>query len=291
MAQPLIGILAVYSRNEHLFDEFVIPEGLDKDILIDNLCLELAEMSLIYSEPNTLQKMIGIWSKRRNYIWTELYKTLLYKYDPIANYNRIEERVDRNDHIGSHGRTTNFNENFNEDRTENSKDVFKGGVKENWTDGGGGEQHDTQHVDKKTDLEEKTGSQTDHLAYGFNTTVPAKSYTDITTSSINSTQTEVQNGKNDTNNTWNNNGNSGQDTNNTDTIDTTGNTVYKRDNSELEKFREDSTDVFRYKMLARGNIGVTTTQAMIREQREVVQMDLFDIIIKEFKGQFCLMLW
>ena len=37
-----------------------------------------------------------------------------------------------------------------------------------------------------------------------------------------------------------------------------------------------------------GNIGIVTTQSMIKEQREVVQLNLYDIIINDFIDRFCL---
>lgn len=40
-----------------------------------------------------------------------------------------------------------------------------------------------------------------------------------------------------------------------------------------------------------GNIGVTMTQEMIRQQRDVVQFNLYDHIAQEFKSQFCVMLY
>lgn len=40
-----------------------------------------------------------------------------------------------------------------------------------------------------------------------------------------------------------------------------------------------------------GNIGVTMTQEMIRQQRDVVQFNLYDHIAQEFKSQFCVMVY
>lgn len=37
-----------------------------------------------------------------------------------------------------------------------------------------------------------------------------------------------------------------------------------------------------------GNIGVTTTQQMINEQREVVQFDIYKYIVQSFKSMYCL---
>lgn len=40
-----------------------------------------------------------------------------------------------------------------------------------------------------------------------------------------------------------------------------------------------------------GNIGVTTTQKMIMEEREIAAFDLYQYIIDDFKGRFCLLLY
>lgn len=40
-----------------------------------------------------------------------------------------------------------------------------------------------------------------------------------------------------------------------------------------------------------GNIGVTMTQEMIRQQREVVMFNLYDVIVQEFKERFCLLVY
>lgn len=40
-----------------------------------------------------------------------------------------------------------------------------------------------------------------------------------------------------------------------------------------------------------GNIGVTTTQAMIKEQRDVVQFSVIEYIVNDFKHDFCLLVY
>lgn len=42
---------------------------------------------------------------------------------------------------------------------------------------------------------------------------------------------------------------------------------------------------------AYGNIGVTTTQQMIEEQRRVVRFDLSEEIVEEFRRRFCLLIY
>lgn len=40
-----------------------------------------------------------------------------------------------------------------------------------------------------------------------------------------------------------------------------------------------------------GNIGVTTTQEMIKEQRDVVKLNIYDYIIESFIKRFCIMIY
>ena len=45
-----------------------------------------------------------------------------------------------------------------------------------------------------------------------------------------------------------------------------------------------------YERIEKGNIGVTTTQAMIREQRSII-MNMYQYIIGAFKERFCVLIW
>ena len=40
-----------------------------------------------------------------------------------------------------------------------------------------------------------------------------------------------------------------------------------------------------------GNIGVTTTQEMIKQQREVVMFNIFDAMIDDFRKRFCILVY
>ena len=53
----------------------------------------------------------------------------------------------------------------------------------------------------------------------------------------------------------------------------------------------DTTTTEKVKRLEQGNIGVTTTQQMIKEQREVTLFNIIDFIISDFKQRFCLLIY
>ena len=46
-----------------------------------------------------------------------------------------------------------------------------------------------------------------------------------------------------------------------------------------------------HELHAHGNIGVTTTQQLIREQRDIERFNLYDIIIEDFKMRFCILIY
>lgn len=102
-----------------------------------------------------------------------------------------------------------------------------------------------------------TGSGTDlHTVYGFNS------------------NTDAPESKDTTNNTV-----------------TSSGTASSTDNRDIrETIDRDTTDTGNIKNedWERGNIGVMSTQDLIKQQREVVQFNLIDYIIKDFKNRFCL---
>lgn len=67
------------------------------------------------------------------------------------------------------------------------------------------------------------------------------------------------------------------------------------DQTEADRKTDNQTDTdehaqtdFDRQFYARGNIGVTSTQELITQQREVVQLSIIDVIIKEFRERFLL---
>lgn len=70
----------------------------------------------------------------------------------------------------------------------------------------------------------------------------------------------------------------------TDTIDHTGTQDIDR------TYDENTTDTgtVTHEITEQGNIGVTSTQSLIKEQRDVVAFNVMDVIIKDFIQRFCL---
>lgn len=89
-----MSLLGLYNWNNTILDGLIVPDGVDRDALINNLLRECAELEVLYPQPEILKFFIAEWSKERFPVWKRLESTLHYEYDPISNYDRKEEWAD-----------------------------------------------------------------------------------------------------------------------------------------------------------------------------------------------------
>lgn len=210
-----LSILGLYNYDPTVFSGLTIPTAdditdeaekvtdpfvPDKQTLIQYICMQLAEMELVYTKPEVVKTMIGIWSSVRLPVWKAIYNTLLYKYNPI--WNKDGEIIE------DHDLTIEDDYNVTNLKTEHDGNVAN----------------------------EVTGY--DSATYSPNT----RQVVDTS---------DTQNG-------------------NTNNVHTDTGTITRTEH---------------------GNIGVTMTQEMIRQQREVVEFNLYDYILQDFKAQFCVAVW
>lgn len=94
-----VSLMGIYNYQPDIFDLFQLPDAMDemyRNIIIEQLLIDTANMEVLYPEPATLRRAIGVWSDRRCRVWAELYETTQYKYNPIENYDRNETWEDNN---------------------------------------------------------------------------------------------------------------------------------------------------------------------------------------------------
>lgn len=92
-----VSLLGLSRNNPGILGDLVLPDGLDADLVKDNLLAETAELEVIYPDAVFMQAMIGRWSAKELPIWERLYKTTLLEYNPIENYDRMEEWTEAED--------------------------------------------------------------------------------------------------------------------------------------------------------------------------------------------------
>lgn len=92
-----VSLLGLKRMNDGILGELVVPDGVDVELVKDNLLAETAELEVIYPDAIFMQAMIGRWSAKELPIWERLYKTTLLEYNPIENYDRMEEWTEAED--------------------------------------------------------------------------------------------------------------------------------------------------------------------------------------------------
>lgn len=248
-----MSVMGLYNWDNTLFDLMTIPEALDKPTLIENLLLELAELEVLYPNPVVMKNLIGVWSAKQLDIWKRLYATTQYEYNPIENYDRQESGTDSGTDTATHTGT--------DSRTESITDGGTEGVASSVA---------------KTGQDSITGTDTKgHWKAGFDS-APAGTDDGLVK--------ETRDQNDGTSTTTYGNTETGSSTT---TFGKTQNiTEGKTYGSSLA-----STKSGTHTLRAHGNIGTVTTQAMIKEQREIEVFNMYDIIINDFRNRFCVLVY
>ena len=274
--------LGLYEWDSTLFDLMQIPSALDKDTLVKNLLAETAELEVLYPNPVVFKNLIGVWSAKNIDVWERLYATTQYEYDPIENYNRYETGSDsgagRTTHSGTDGRT--------EAITTGGKDT----TDMTRRDGGTETENTTSNIDQGGQ-DTVTGTDTKgHWIAGFDAPTPT------TTNDGLFKQTRDQDDATTTTTYGRTEDGTGSRTTNFGKTETNKDeTTYgKTENvQETKTYGQQvaTTNEGEHELHAHGNIGVTTTQTMIRQQREIDLFNVYDIIIEDFKMRFCILVY
>ena len=247
-----MDLIAAYKYDNTILDLLVLPEEMDRATLIDNLLMETAEREIIYSNLGFLKQAIGSWSHKNLSVWEELYKTQHYEYNPIWNKDGTITELETRDLKGSDHTTDNTDriDNLTDKNTRNYQDK------------------ETRNLEDKETRNLK--DETLESVYGFNSSDDAPA-----------NKVEAEYTGTDTNN---HTGTDTMDHSGTDTVDHTGRQDIDR---TLNKATTD-TGTIKHERTEQGNIGLTSTQDLIRQQQELVKFNLMDYIIEDFSKKFCL---
>ena len=245
-----LSLLGMYQYRPDILDEFVLPNGIEKNIVVNNLLVETAELEILYSDPDIIKSVIGFWSKKELPIWEKLYATTQFEYNPIWNTDR--------EYITTDTTTRTTNENVK----ENNKNGEENKSETNTTTG-------TSYDSDTTGSTSQDNVETTEVA-AFN-------------EGLSDSQRVTQDNDGETTETTNaeSSGHSNS---------TLSTTINRNEDNNRDR-TEDETITYKHHEEGHGNIGVTTTQKMINEEREVVKFNIVDYIIDSFKERFCLLIY
>lgn len=267
MSSAKITLLGFYrwmnEAGDDLFKAFDdLPAGVDKDDLVSNILLRGGEFEVLYSDPVFMQAAIGPWLRKWQRTIEKWLNALSIKYDPLYNYDRTEEWTDNRKLSGTKDTSGNRSHSINDSenksgRTDNDNYSDTGTT----TNGSGSETHSGSIVT------ENETSAFDSGTYSPKDQTTATDTTGIGTTNSQTTNTGVHDKLHGTYEE-----NAGR--NETGSENTTG------------KETTGGTDDLVHEGHLYGNIGVTTSQQMLRDELEVARFNLIDEITDLFLPEF-----
>ena len=149
-----LSVMGLYQFNNTIFDDMVLPNGVDKELLVNNILIECAELETLYPNDEIFKLVINNWSSKELPTWEKLFELFNMEYNPLYNvdaYETITEERDlkyTHDNTDTHNLTngvnmteTNSTSGFNSDAFQNhdkttnvGSNTDTGTLKENGTD-------------------------------------------------------------------------------------------------------------------------------------------------------------
>lgn len=267
-----LSVMGMYNYYDSLFDGFRIPANMeieDQDVkqdIIDTICIESSGLEVLYPEPEVFKFAIEKWTNLNFKIWDELQATRLYEYNPIWNKDGTVTETETRDLSGS--------------KTGTSLKNLQAATSGSESTTGGGTRDQTLDSETDTQTEGTADKTTTNSVKVFNqANADAWSDSDKSVEDGDTTGTENTVNHSESSETWSETGSRTSSEQHGETI--TG--------SDTE--RSTDTGTITHERVEKGNIGVTTTQQMIKEQREVVTFATERYIIDSFIERFCLLIY
>ena len=262
----LLSLLGLYNYDNTIFNNLVVPDEVDKEVLINNILLESAELEVLFTNPDALKFAIGEWSKRRLQAWTRISNVLYQEYDPFINIKRDEERTIT--------QSRNLLNNLSSVVTDN-----------------GSSTGDTRSLTRVTgETETNNTINTTNVGTGStNTTHNVNGWDDDSASGVQKDTTNTTNNQRDTIATTEN-GTSDNDS----TTNTTVGTELSTSNESRRSDRESDTGTIttHEKYHVEGDSAITDAQDVLKKEVQARQdLNIYNFIIKEFIERFCLLVY
>lgn len=254
MAQAKITLIGLekYLNPEHsVFEDMILPEGIDKDILSGTILLRCQEFELLYSDPEFMTDAVNIWSRKHYWTFDKWVKALSIEYDPLYNYDRTEEYTDT--HSGDFSKSGTGTASGT---SSNSSDYTR-------TD-------NLSQADDHTRTDNLTTTNT-HSEKAFNDSNFVDSQKDVTSNS----GTQRQAGTVTNSGTQRNAGTDSGSYSDSNTTGETGTDAY--------------TNIHKARLF--GNIGVTTSQQMLQSELDIARWNMYEHIADLFCQEFCVMVY
>ena len=90
-----LSMIGLYNWDDSIFNLLQLPSGMDADLVTQNILAECGELEVMYPDWDFMYNAIGYWSSKELPTWERIYKLAQMEYNPIENYDRIENALEQ----------------------------------------------------------------------------------------------------------------------------------------------------------------------------------------------------
>lgn len=88
-----LSILGLYNYDNTIFDDLSVPEGMNKETLVNNILTECAEFEILYPNSDFMKSAIGTWSTKEFDTWQKLYDVWASDFDISNEFDYTRTRT------------------------------------------------------------------------------------------------------------------------------------------------------------------------------------------------------
>lgn len=307
MATAKWTLMGMYNYDNTIFNEMVLPTGIDADLFKSSLLIEKGEFEVLFPNPDFMKNAIKVWSAKWYRTFSEWLRGTQAQFNPIYNYDRYEEGWDDNKKKYSSVNSADYSDKRTADLQDkhvlNTKDERTADSEENrilnTKDARTADLKDESTFNNADSTSQTKESTTEHKVAAYDSASYVPSSQDI----VNNGESKVQHTGTVTNETTGTDttAHSGTDATTTkgtdttahtgsDTINTTGTdeTVHK---GKLSDITGDEQNTNQHTAHLYGNIGVSTSASILAGFYQVAKWNLYEHMADVFGSELLIQVY
>ena len=323
MATAKWTLMGMYNYDNTIFNEMVLPTGIDADLFKSSLLIEKGEFEVLFPDPDFMKNAIKVWSAKWYRTFSEWLRGTQAEWNPIYNYDRYEEGWDDNKKNYSSTNSADYSDkrtanlehnhilNTKDERTADLEDKRTADLEEkrvaNLKDESTNGKKD-ESTFNNTDITSQTKeSTTEHKVAAYDSSSYVPSSQDIVNNGDSKIQhvgtvTNESDGTETTEHTGSDTmSTTGSDTmkhSGTDTTAHTGNEINNETGTDETTHKGKLSDITgkeqntnQHTAHLYGNIGVTTSAAMLAEFYNVAKWNLYEHMADVFGSELLIQVY
>lgn len=323
MATAKWTLMGMYNYDNTIFNEMVLPTGIDADLFKSSLLIEKGEFEVLYPNPDFMKNAIKVWSAKWYRTFSEWLKGTQAEWNPIYNYDRYEEGWDDNKKNYSSTNSADYSDkrtanlehnhilNTKDERTADMEDKRTADLEEkrvaNLKDESTSGKKDESTFNNADLTSQTKESTTEHKVAAYDSSSYVPSSQDIVNNGDSKVQhvgtvTNESDGTETTSHTGSDTtATTGSDTmkhSGTDTTAHTGNEINNETGTDETTHKGKLSDITgkeqntnQHTAHLYGNIGVTTSAAMLAEFYNVAKWNLYEHMADVFGSELLIQVY